>query len=175
MKFGTLTFIKAVDAHELVAPVTAAMLQQIDSSDVYVSKIDAALSDTAAFCEHYQIGMEQGANCVVIEAKRADKVWYAACLVLGTDRIDVNGAVRKMLGAKKVSFAPMDVATRLTTMEYGGITPLGLPADWPILIDTAVAAADKLIIGSGVRASKLVVSGRLLTTLPNVTVMNLAR
>ncbi len=90
-------------------------------------------------------------------------------------KIDINGAVRRYLGAKKVSFAPMDMATRLTAMEYGGITPIGLPADWPILVDSAVVKADKLIIGSGLRDSKLLISGRLLTRLPKVTVMDLIK
>ncbi len=93
------------------------------ATDVYAAAIDPALADTAAFCEHYGIGLEDGANCVIVEAKRGDSSWYAACLVLGHERIDVNSLVRKHLGAKKVSFAPMDAAVELTGMEYGGITP----------------------------------------------------
>jgi prolyl-tRNA editing enzyme YbaK/EbsC (Cys-tRNA(Pro) deacylase) len=44
-------------------------------------------------------------------------------------------------------------------MEYGGITPLGLPAGWPILIDQAVAQTDTVVIGLGLRRSKLWVPG----------------
>jgi prolyl-tRNA editing enzyme YbaK/EbsC (Cys-tRNA(Pro) deacylase) len=175
MKFGTLEFVNVVNSSILVASSTKTMIERLDSSEVYGSAIDAGLSDTAAFCEQYQIGMEQGANCVIVEAKRAERVWHVACVVLGTDKVDVNGAVRKYLGAKKASFAAMDIATSLTVMEYGGITPVGLPADWPILIDSAVAAADWLIIGSGVRSSKLLVPGQFLGTLPNATTIDITK
>ena len=62
-------------------------------------------------------------------------------MVLATTRADVNGVVRRRLDARKASFAPMDDAVALTGMEYGGITPIGLPADWPVLVDAAVLAA----------------------------------
>lgn len=175
MQFGTLYFTKASDGLDLVASSTKAAIQHIDSSELYVAQIDDKLADTAAFCDAYRVGMDQGANCVIVEAKRADEVWYAACVVLGTDKIDINGAVRRHLGAKKVSFAPMDTATRLAAMEYGGITPIGLPADWPILVDSAVVQADMLIIGSGVRTSKLLVSGRVLAALSGVTLLDITK
>lgn len=175
MQFGTLTFTRVIERLDLVAPATARMLRQIDASETYVCEIDASLADTAAFCEAYDIGLDQGANCVIVEAKRADKVWYAACVVLSSDKIDINGAVRRQLGAKKVSFAPMDIATKLTVMEYGGITPVGLPAEWSILIDSAVVRAGMLVIGSGVRASKLLTSGELLAALPEALVVDIAK
>jgi prolyl-tRNA editing enzyme YbaK/EbsC (Cys-tRNA(Pro) deacylase) len=56
-------------------------------------------------------------------------------------------------------------------MEYGGITPVGLPDGWPIFVDAAVAAAERVVIGSGVRRSKLVVAGSLLAALPDATVI----
>ena len=60
------------------------------------------LADTAAFCEHYDVGLDVSANCVVVEAKRADRVWHAACMVLATTRADVNGIVRKHVDARKI-------------------------------------------------------------------------
>ncbi len=64
----------------------------------------------------------------------------AACMVLATTRADVNGLVKRELDVRKASFAPMETAVELTGMEYGGITPIGLPADWPLFVDAAVAA-----------------------------------
>ena len=87
----------------------------------------------------------------------------------------MNGAVRRHLGARKLSFAPMDDAVALSGMEYGGITPIGLPADWPILVDASVAGHDRLIVGSGIRGSKLLVSGALLASLPNAEVLAIAQ
>jgi prolyl-tRNA editing enzyme YbaK/EbsC (Cys-tRNA(Pro) deacylase) len=93
-------------------------------------------------------------------------------MVLATTKADVNSLVRKHLGARKASFAPMDAAVELTGMEYGGITPIGLPADWPILVDAAVAAAPVAVVGSGIRGSKLWLPGAALAGLPGAEVLD---
>ena len=97
---------------------------------------------------------------------------YAACVILATTRADVNGTVRRRLGAKKASFAAMDEAVALSGMEYGGITPLGLPSDWPVLVDSAVLQRDVAVIGSGLRRSKLALPGSALADLPSVEVID---
>jgi prolyl-tRNA editing enzyme YbaK/EbsC (Cys-tRNA(Pro) deacylase) len=171
VEIGKLTFIPAADAPELVAEPVRGYLQY---DGLWVSAIDPELADTAAFCEHYNIGLDISANCVVVEAKRAERVWHAACIVLATTRADVNGVVRKHLGARKISFASMDTAVSLTDMEYGGITPVGLPADWPILVDTNVVDQQRVIIGSGIRGSKLLAATEVLASLPNAEVLDIA-
>lgn len=175
MKFGALDFRDVTEAPELVAAPVRQALAAAHVQGVYVAEIDPALSDTAAFCERYGVGMDVSANCIILEAKRADKVWYAACVVLATTRADVNGAIRKQLEARKISFAPMDKAVALTGMEYGAITPIGLPEEWPVLVDTGVASAGHVIIGSGVRRSKLLVQGQLLASLPQASALPIAR
>ncbi len=152
-------------------PVLRALTESPLIETVGVAEIDPAISDTAAFCEHYNVSMAQAANCVVLEAKRGERTWYAACVVLGSTRADVNGVVRKTLDARKVSFAPMEAAVTHSAMEYGAITPVGLPADWTILIDKAVADSEYVIIGSGLRTSKLAVTGAFLAALPNAMVV----
>ena len=177
MRFGTLDFTPALESPALLAAPTAAALESADAADaagVLVAAIDPTLADTAAFCEHYEISMADGANCVVVQARRGERTWYAACMVRGSDRLDVNGAVRRHLGARKLSFAPMDDAVALSGMEYGGITPIGVPADWPILVDESVAGHDRLIVGSGIRGSKLLVSGAFLAGLPNAEIGSFA-
>ncbi|HZP55698.1 MAG TPA: YbaK/EbsC family protein [Candidatus Saccharimonadales bacterium] len=175
MKFGRLDFSPVEDNFDLVAPAVKKAILDNNLKDVLVTKIDPDLADTAAFCDHYNIGMDVSANCVVVEAKRADKSWYAACMVLATTRADVNGIVRKQLDARKISFAPMGNAVALTKMEYGGITPIGLPADWPILIDSNVDKTKQIIIGSGIRDSKLLVPGHLLASLPKARVLDITK
>lgn len=175
MQFGEL-FFEPVEAHpDLVAEPTRNLVKELGLQNVMVGAIDDSLADTAAFCEHYDIGMDVSANCVIVEAKRGENVWYVACMVLSTTRADINGAVRRHLDARKISFAPMDTATSLTGMMYGGITPIGLPADWPIIIDTRVDATERMIIGSGLRKSKILVPGNLLATLPNATVLDIVK
>jgi prolyl-tRNA editing enzyme YbaK/EbsC (Cys-tRNA(Pro) deacylase) len=169
---GSLTVQRAIDHPELLAaPVAKALAALPDPGDVGVAAIDPDLADTAAFCAEYGSPLEASANCVVVVGKRAGEERFAACLVLATTRADVNGVVRKRLDVRKASFAPMDTAVELTGMAYGGITPLGLPSSWPLLIDPAVAGAPELIIGSGVRGSKLLIPGPTLAALPNVEVI----
>jgi prolyl-tRNA editing enzyme YbaK/EbsC (Cys-tRNA(Pro) deacylase) len=171
VELGKLTFVPASEAPELVAEPVRPHLQD----GLWVSEIDPDLADTAAFCEHYDIGLDVSANCVVVEARRAERTWRAACVVLATTRADVNGIVRKHLGARKISFAPMGTAVSLTGMEYGGITPVGLPADWPILVDENVIGQERVIIGSGIRGSKILVSTGVLASLPGAEVMALTK
>ena len=169
---GALSIVPAKEHPELMAQPVSDMLAGLAGAErIGVAEIDSNLSDTAAFCEHYKVKMEQAANCVVLEAKRGEKTWYAACVILGSTRADVNGLARRTLDARKVSFAPMEQAVSQTGMEYGAITPVGLPSDWSILVDKAVADSDYVIIGSGIRKSKLVVPGSFLASLPNVQVL----
>src|SRR5262245_6979300 len=138
---------------------------------IQVTEIDPALADTAEFCARYGVAAEESANCVVVTARRGDSETLAACVVLATTRADLNNLVRRHLGARKVSFLPIDRAVAATGMEYGGITPFGLPADWPLLVDAAVVGTDRVVVGSGVRHSKLVVPGQVLASLGKAEVM----
>jgi prolyl-tRNA editing enzyme YbaK/EbsC (Cys-tRNA(Pro) deacylase) len=172
---GKLTFVPVGEAMSLVGAPVGRHIEQAGGDGLWVSEIDPDLADTAAFCEHYDIGMDVSANCVVVEAKRADRVWYAACMVLATTRADVNGIVRKHVDARKISFASMDTAVSLTAMEYGGITPMGLPDGWPVLVDKNVIDQQRVIIGSGVRGSKLLVSSDALAALPAAEVLAITK
>jgi prolyl-tRNA editing enzyme YbaK/EbsC (Cys-tRNA(Pro) deacylase) len=170
---GTLSAVPALDRPDLLGDPVAHALKQLDPADaamVGVAEIDPTLADTAAFCEAYGSPMDGSANCVIVAGRRGETTRYAACLVLASTRADVNGLVRKRLDARKASFAPMDDAVALTGMEFGGICPVGLPEDWPILVDAAVAACPAIVIGSGVRHSKLALPGDLAARLPGAEV-----
>jgi prolyl-tRNA editing enzyme YbaK/EbsC (Cys-tRNA(Pro) deacylase) len=157
---------------DLAAPrVLSALSDWPSAAEVTAAAIDPDLADTAAFCARYGIALEDSANCVVIAGRRGEVTSYAACVVLATTRADVNGVVRRRLDARKASFAPMDDAVGRTGMEYGGITPIGLPADWPVLVDAAVLGRETVVIGSGLRRSKLSLPARSLALLPDVEVV----
>jgi prolyl-tRNA editing enzyme YbaK/EbsC (Cys-tRNA(Pro) deacylase) len=171
---GSLTPQPVLDRTDLLAVPVADALAGLDPADrerCAVAEIDPDLADTAAFCETYGSPLSASANCVVVAGKREGEQRYAACLVLATARADVNGVVRRRLDVRKASFAPMDDAVARTGMAYGGITPFGLPAGWPLLIDAAVAAAPELVVGSGVRNSKLLVPGDVLAKLSGAEVV----
>jgi prolyl-tRNA editing enzyme YbaK/EbsC (Cys-tRNA(Pro) deacylase) len=151
--------------------VAAALQAWEHGSELAVVEIDPALADTAAMSAAYDLGMDVGANCVVVGGSRAGEERVAACLVRADTRADVNTVVRKALDVRKCSFLPMDRAVEESGMEYGGITPLGLPAAWRLLVDARVLDVDVAVIGSGVRRSKLLVPGRLTGELPGAEVV----
>jgi prolyl-tRNA editing enzyme YbaK/EbsC (Cys-tRNA(Pro) deacylase) len=169
---GNLSWEPAARHTELLAPPVAEALGLAPSARV--APIDATLADTAAFCEAYDVAPEASANCVVVEARRGESTTLAAVMVLATDRADINRVVRRHLGARKISFADQGKAQELTGMQQGGITPVGLPTDWPVLVDRAVAEAGPVVIGAGVRGAKLLLDGAALATLPGAEVLDLA-
>jgi prolyl-tRNA editing enzyme YbaK/EbsC (Cys-tRNA(Pro) deacylase) len=169
---GHLSALPALDRPDLLAtPVAEALRRWSHAGDVGVVEIDPDLADTAALSAAYDVPMAASANCVVVSGRRAGDERVAACLVRADTRADVNNLVKRTLDVRKASFHPMDRAVEETGMEHGGITPLGLPADWRLLVDAAVPGIDVAVIGSGVRRSKLVLPGRLLAALPGAEVV----
>lgn len=153
------------------APVAEALTDWPRADRVRVAAIDPELADTAAMSEAYGTPLTDSANCVVISGKRSGEERIAACVVRADTRADVNNLVKRTLDVRKCSFHPMDRAVVETGMEYGGITPVGLPSDWRVLIDERVLDIDRAIIGSGIRSSKLFLPGALLADLPGAEVM----
>jgi prolyl-tRNA editing enzyme YbaK/EbsC (Cys-tRNA(Pro) deacylase) len=160
---------------ELTAPVADAVRHwrgSVPAEQIVYVDTDPEWADTATFVEHYGRDLlERSANCVVVAGKRGGESTLAACVVPSTTRVDVNGVVRRQLGARKASFASMDTATGETGMEYGGITPLGLPDGWPVLVDAAVVDLPYVLVGSGRRRGKLLVPGKAFAELPQAVVL----
>lgn len=136
-----------------------------------VMACDPELADTAAFCAHYGIDVENAANAILVKTKTGNEK-FACCLVLATCRLDVNNVVRKKLAARKVSFASAEETRALTGMEIGGVTPIGLPADLPIWIDARIMTRAYVILGGGNRVSKLKVGPGLLRALDGIEIVD---
>lgn len=169
---GGLESVSAVDHPELLGGSVAAALQDWPyGGEVAVVEIDPELADTAAMSEGYGVPMTAGANCVVVAGRRAGEERVAACLVRADTRADVNNVVKRRLDVRKASFLATDRAVAESGMEYGGITPLGLPGEWKVYVDRRVLDIPVAIIGSGVRRSKLLVPGHLLEHLPRAEVV----
>lgn len=126
---------------------------------------DPRYADTAAFCEHYGFPPGEGANTIVV-ASRTEPVRYAACVVLPTTRLDVNTCVRRLMGARRLSFASAEQTLALTGMEIGGVVAIGLPEDVPVYVDDAVFGLPEVLMGGGNRSSKLVLRPRELLRMP---------
>ncbi|GAB3251535.1 YbaK/EbsC family protein [Nocardioides dilutus] len=169
---GTLVPLPVADRPDLLAPaVVEALSGWAHAGDIAVVEIDPEVADTAAMSAAYDLPMTTGANCVVVAGRRAGEERVAACLVRADTRADVNNLVKRTLDVRKASFLPMDRAVSESGMEYGGITPVGLPAGWRVLVDPRALDIEVAVIGSGVRRSKLLVPGRLLGELPRAEVV----
>lgn len=167
---GTLDAAPALQHLDLLAEPVAEQVRQLADDRIGVVAIDPGFADTADFCARYSSLPELSANCVVVVGKRSGELRHASCTVPSTARTDVNGLVKRRLDVRKASFAPVDEAVQLTGMEFGGITPLGLPHQWPLLIDRRVAEGGAFVVGSGLRGSKLIVPGAVLAELPGAEV-----
>jgi prolyl-tRNA editing enzyme YbaK/EbsC (Cys-tRNA(Pro) deacylase) len=170
---GTLDWQPALDHPELLAPRVKDAIAELEL-ECFVAAIDPTRADTAEFCAAYGVPLEVSANCVVVAGRRAELSVMAACLVRATDRADVNRVIRRRLDVRKISFAGMAEAVRESGMEYGGITPIGLPHTWPILVDEVVAGLDMIVVGSGIRGSKIAMPGISAANLPNAEILALA-
>ena len=155
-----------------IDPVEQRVLEVLGATGVpyEVITIDPAFADTAAFCAQYGSPLDRAANTIIVAGKKEPRQ-YAACVVLATTRLDVNHAVRKLLGNSRVSFASADETKTLTGMMIGGVTVFALPADLPIYVDEKVMALDWIILGGGSRSSKIKVAPEVLRRLPGATVV----
>jgi prolyl-tRNA editing enzyme YbaK/EbsC (Cys-tRNA(Pro) deacylase) len=152
---------------EIEARVRAAVA---DLTDVEMIDIDPALADTAPFCAAYGYAMEDSANAILV-ASRTEPPTFAVCLVLATSRLDVNRTVRKRMSVRKASFVPPDVTEQVTGMTVGGVTPFALPPGLPVWIDAAVMDRQRIVVGGGSRAAKVVGPPSMLLEIPGAEVV----
>lgn len=136
-----------------------------------VMDCDPDLADTAEFCAAYGIPLERSANAILVASRKPPDL-AALCLVLATNRLDVNGTVRRKLGARKVSFAPADLTRDLTGMEIGGVTIFGVPEPVPVWVDRNVLLLDWVIVGAGTRTAKIRVDPSVFTDLPGFEIVD---
>jgi prolyl-tRNA editing enzyme YbaK/EbsC (Cys-tRNA(Pro) deacylase) len=169
---GKLTTVPVLENLDLVAAPVAALLRDwAPAAEVGVVAIDPEHADTSGTVEVYGVPWEAGANCVVISGKREGEERIAAVVVRGDTKADVNNRVKRLLDVRKCSFHSHDRAVTETGMEYGGITPVGVPSSWRLLIDARVPPTELVLIGSGIRGSKLILPGHLLAELPGAEVV----
>ncbi|WP_190972648.1 YbaK/EbsC family protein [Bifidobacterium tissieri] len=130
-------------------------------------------SDTDLWCPKYGIPFATTGNVVVVHTHKTRKAppLFAAAFVTADSRADLNGLVKHTLEVSKVSFAPIAAAVEATGMESGGMSPIGLPAEWPLLVDRRILDIPRLYLGSGIRPSKLVVNGSIFNHIPGVSIV----
>lgn len=162
-----------IPADQLAGHLPAHVIAHLPPNEVVVFAVTDDASDTAAFSARYGFGLEDCANTIVIKFKKDGAEQYAAIVTLGSLRLDINGAVKAHLGARRLSFAKREVAVEHSGMEFGGITAFGVPEDWRILVDAAVMERTQVVMGAGVRAAKLLLPPAVLRSLRNCEVAQL--
>ena len=135
-----------------------------------VIDIDPKYADTLEFCEQYDYRVEECGNTIIVRSKRGEKK-FSACVVLGSDRIDVNRRVKALMQVSRLSFASADDTRELTGMEIGGVTPFNLPTDIVIYVDAKVMQLESVILGSGSRSSKIKVATSVFEQLLNTEII----
>ncbi|ACQ80542.1 YbaK/prolyl-tRNA synthetase associated region [Beutenbergia cavernae DSM 12333] len=164
---GTLAWEPALGRADLLAVPVRDALEQWATTEagvadaVLVAPIDPVHADTAAMTAAYGLELEASGNCVLVAGRRGGDERLAAAIVRATTRADVNNVIRRLLDVRKASFLATERAVADSGMEYGGITPLGLPESYRVLLDARVAVGP-VIVGSGLRTSKLLLPGELL-------------
>lgn len=132
---------------------------------------DPDKADTAVFCAYYGYSPEDSANTILVSAKTGEKK-TVACVLLADSRLDVNHTIRKRIGSRRVSFASADQTRELTGMELGGVTPVALPPELPVWVDSRVMSRQRIILGAGGRAAKVVTTPAIFEHLPNVEIVD---
>jgi prolyl-tRNA editing enzyme YbaK/EbsC (Cys-tRNA(Pro) deacylase) len=149
-----------------------AVMRALKNADATFSTMecDPAFADTAQFCEHYDIPLDQSANAIVLASKRPSGI-HAMFLVLATTRLDANRMGRQLMDVRKVSFASSEVTAAVTGMVLGGVTAFGRPDDLPLFVDAAVLRHDWVIVGGGSRTLKIKVDPEVFQRLEGTKVV----
>lgn len=127
------------------------------------------LADTQAFCQAYGFAPEQTCNAIIVVAK-ADPVKYVCCVILSTCKLDVNKTVSRLIGIKRCSFASAEQTIETTSMQIGGVTPVGI-IDLAIYVDDKVMNNERVVLGGGNRTSKLLMDPQELKKLPHLQII----
>ena len=163
-----------LSSDDAAARLPQSVLSTLNGSGIVVFRVPDDASDTAACSARFGIDLEDCANTIVVRFKKGGAEQHAAIVTLASRRLDVNGALKRELGAQRISFASREAATELSGMEYGGITAFGLPDDLPVLVEAAVMERERIVMGAGIREAKLLLAPQQLLALPNVSVAALA-
>ena len=172
----SLIFKKVIENKELVADTTYEIITSTfteeEQKNILVAEIDSNYMDGIKLCEHYNLDLKTGVNCLVCECRRGENKSYVALLVPVGFKYNMSSTVRKYTNSRVVSVAPLEYVLEKTKMEYGSINPLGLPEDWKIFIDPKVMEVDRIICGSGKQKSKMSLPSQYLLKLKNSEILD---
>lgn len=172
----TLEFKPILENQKLVIPpiviATKSLIKNGFTNLPLVAEIDPKFMGGKELSEEYGIDLSKEANCIIIETTKEGLKEFVAVIVPVGYRADLNGFVKKYLEVKKVSVANLEIVLKETQMEYGSITPFGLPSSWKILIDSILMGNKEIIIGGGKQISKLLFPTEIFKSMNNVEIID---
>ncbi len=174
MNNTTLIFNPIIDNKDLVPTCIYDFVNnwiETEKRKFLVAEINPLFADGNKLCAQYEIDKKCGYNCLIVECKRNDIVKYCALVVPIGYKYNMGSVVRKYTNSRVVSVAPLEYVLDKTGMEYGSITPIGLPKEWKILVDPMIKEQTKIIIGGGLVKSKISLPVDLFLKLPNVEIV----
>ena len=167
-----LVFKDIIGNEDLLPDRVNKFISEFDKdNEIKVAEIDPEYADGEALHNAYDVPYEMKLNCLIIKGSRGETIKYAALVVPYGKRANMNAKVRNPLDVKEVRFADLDHVISQTGMEFGSITPIGLPDDWFILVDSSVLEQEDIIVGGGRACSKLMMPSRLIKKLANCTIV----
>lgn len=180
MKIGKLQFVSIIDNKDLVPECIFDFIDKnFDSNEkrsILAANINPDYADGKKLCEIYSIDETMGFNCLIVECKRNEEKKYCALVAPIGYKYNMSSTVRKYTNSRMVSVAPLEYVLEKTGMEYGSITPIGLPVEWEILIDPLIKEQERIIVGGGLAKSKIMIPMDLFLNMPNVKILdNLAK
>ena len=138
--------------------------------DFEIMDCEHDLADTNIFCKKYGIKLEDSANTIMVKSKTGE-LKYAACVLLATTKLDTNKTIRKKLNTHKASFASIEESEKLTNMQIGGVTPIELPKNLPLWVDSRVMQRKVIVLGGGNRTSKIKISPNIFKFISNTEIV----
>ncbi len=174
MNNTTLIFKPIIDNKDLVPKCIYDFVNnwtETEKRKFLVAEINPLFADGNGLCMQYKIDKKCGYNCLIVECKRNDIVKYCALVVPIGYKYNMGSVVRKYMNSRVVSVAPLEYVLDRTGMEYGSITPIGLPKEWKILVDSMIKEQSQIIIGGGLVKSKISLPVDLFLKLPNVEIV----
>jgi prolyl-tRNA editing enzyme YbaK/EbsC (Cys-tRNA(Pro) deacylase) len=149
-------------------------LERLGAFPILAARVPAEAVGGEDFAAFADVPRLAATNCLIVVGSRANKDVVAALLIPGGMRADLNGRVRRALGARRVSLAD-DTYLERAGMTSGAVGPIGLPAEWVVLIERTIFDMETIYCGGGDKNCKLSVRARDLAMLPFVQVENLLK
>lgn len=132
-----------------------------------VARIDPKYANDPRLDDVYEVDPYLRLKCIVFMGVRRKVDKYAAVVVQNPYKVDSGSLLHHAMDVSKVSFGNLDDVIKQTDMEFGSITPVGVPEFYQILIDSRVKKIPDVILGSGQVNSKLMTTLQALESLPN--------